>query len=619
MASENLTGEPRFTTLTKEPEIFVRLKSFAKEIISSADYAYKDVVQPFVAAEAVKDLDLAVLRIRRPLADVAVAMRERGWYYPQSAAEKFDSERGFLEGLLRASDALSDLEKNLPEMVTLDFDDLIFDSKVLESALKRLYPQSDVRALSYVDGSFRRKRELVLERRQSENYKKTVDLIREVADEIGIAPPPGWASASTPKKTSKPKSEKQVASKSHQPVILVVGDAVAPTGFTRVTQSIISRLKNDYIFHQLGINYNGDPHDESWKIYPAGLGGEPHGVRRIGELVTRIKPDAILLVNDIWIIAEYLKVLSTLAHKVPVAAYIPIDGEPLAPGLIRQLQPLGRIIVYTDFAARALQSAADSAAAADPNFNLAPIEVIPHGVDTKLFHPLFSLDEDITKGRREVRRALLPDDPNFEDSFIVLNANRNQPRKRIDITIEGFARFALDKPPNVKLYLHMGITDQGWNINELARRFHIADRLIMSHGEAGPPNLTSEQLNRMYNACDVGVNTAEGEGWGLPSFEHAATGAAQIVPGYSGPGSIWNGAAEMLIPTLKIISPGALTDANLIAPETVMFALQSLYENPQLLRERSIAAYNRATESRYNWDEIAASFDLLIKKLIANK
>jgi glycosyltransferase involved in cell wall biosynthesis len=619
MASENLTGEPRFTNPRKEPEIFLRLKSFASEIVVPEGCAYKDVVQPFVAAAALKDLDVAVLKIRRPLADVALAMAQRGWHYPQAAAENLDSERGFIEGLLRACDALHNLEKELPEMETLDFDELISDSKILESALKRLYPKSEIGPLDYIDGSFRRKREIVLERRESENYRKTDDLINKVADEIGIAVPPGWTSVSSGKKIPKPVSKRKKDSKSQKPVVFVVGDAVAPTGFARVTQSIISRLKDDYEFHQLGINYNGDPHDEPWKIYPAKIGDEPHGIRRIGELVTKLKPDAILLVNDIWIIAEYLKVLSTLRHKAPVAAYIPIDSAPVSAALISQLQALDRIIVYTDFAAQTLQSAADAAAAANPNFSLAPVEIIPHGVDTKLFYPLFSLDEDIAKGRRAVRRMLLPGDRSFEDSFIVLNANRNQPRKRIDITIEGFTRFAFNKPPNVKLYLHMGNTDQGWNIIELAKRFQIADRLIMSHGEDGPPNLTSEQLNRMYNACDVGINTAEGEGWGLPSFEHAATGAAQIVPGYSGPGSIWRGAAEMLDPSLKLIAPSVLTVANLIAPETVASALQSLYENPQMLRERSIASYERATESRYTWDAVADSFGSLIEELLAAK
>jgi len=42
--------------------------------------------------------------------------------------------------------------------------------------------------------------------------------------------------------------------------------------------------------------------------------------------------------------------------------------------------------------------------------------------------------------------------------------------------------------------------------------------------------LDDRELNLLYNACDVGLNTASSEGWGMVSFEHAATGAAQIVP-----------------------------------------------------------------------------------------
>jgi glycosyltransferase involved in cell wall biosynthesis len=614
LASNELTNEPRFTTFAKESETFQRLKSFACEAVVQNGYAYKDVVQPFVATEAIKTLDVAVLRIRRPLADIAYAMAERGWFYPQSAAEKFDKERAFIEGLLRGANAIHNLENDLPQIETLDYDDIIFDNKTIDAALKRLYPDAVLNGISYLDGGFQRNREVILERRKSDKYKQTVALINEVADEIKIQPPTGWATKLSKKKPAKTVVTKKTNSK--KPTILVVGDAVAPTGFARVTQSIISRLKVDYDFHQLGINYNGDPHNETWKIYPAGLGGEPHGVRRLAELVTKIKPDAILLVNDIWIIADYLKVLAPLPHKVPVAAYIPIDSEPINANLIRQLAPLDRIIVYTDFAEQTLKSAADSAKAVDSNFNSPPIQVIPHGVDTKLFYPLFSLEEDLTKGRREVRKMLLPNDKSFEDSFIVLNANRNQPRKRIDISIEGFAMFAQDKPANVKLYLHMGTTDQGWNINELAIRYNIAERLIMSHGEPGPPNLTAEQLNKMYNACDIGLNTAEGEGWGLPAFEHAATGAAQIVPAYSGPGSVWNGAAEMLVPTMKVVSPMMLTNANLIAPETVRQSLQSLYENPQLLNERSIAAFRRATEPRYTWDKVADSFGVLLNDLL---
>lgn len=396
------------------------------------------------------------------------------------------------------------------------------------------------------------------------------------------------------------------------PVVLVVGDAIAPTGFARVTQSILSRLHGRYTFYQLGINYFGGAHDEPWTIFPANRAGDVQGIAQLAEAVSTVQPDVILLVNDIWIVDKYLDALSTVSHRAKILAYVPVDADPLPLGSVRGLERLDCLVVYTDYAAHALSAAGAALRAREPSFRLPRTVVIPHGVDVKVFRPLFPLSGDLGEGRRAVRRALLPQDAAFEDSFIVLNANRNQPRKRIDVTVAGFAQFAGDKPANVRLYLHMGMSDLGWNIRELARRYGVGDRLIMSHAEAGPPDLSLGQLNQVYNACDVGINTAEGEGWGLTSFEHAATGAAQIVPGHSGPGSVWADAAELLTPAMRVTTPSTMADAQLIAPQTVAEALERLYRDRALLRRRSLAAYERAISPRYDWDAIAGSFDGLL-------
>ena len=75
----------------------------------------------------------------------------------------------------------------------------------------------------------------------------------------------------------------------------------------------------------------------------------------------------------------------------------------------------------------------------------------------------------------------------LQNGFIVLNANRNQPRKRMDLTMEGFSLFAKDKPENVFLHLHIGLKDIGWDLKYLAKRYQLADRLIYS--TRSTPNL----------------------------------------------------------------------------------------------------------------------------------
>jgi D-inositol-3-phosphate glycosyltransferase len=403
------------------------------------------------------------------------------------------------------------------------------------------------------------------------------------------------------------------------PVVLVVGDAVAATGFARVTTSLIERLKARYQFHQLGINYSGDPHDCDWPIYPAHIGGDPHGVKRIAELVDRIRPDIVLMINDLWIVGDYLRALAKARHRPATMAYVPIDAVPLIPEHVRSLAPLDRIVVYNRFGAEAFQAASRAIQETDLGFRLPPLDVVAHGLDTKTFHPLFPLAGNFVENRQAVRRNLLPHGEAVVDDFIVLNANRNQPRKRIDLTIEGFAIFAAGKPQSVKLYLHMGATDLGWDVVELTRRHGIFDRLMMTHDGAGPPSLSSEQLNLVYNTCDVGINTADAEAWGLPAFEHAATGAAQLVPGHSSQIEIWGGAAELLRPRMQVTIPATLSRVGLIAPDTIAGALQVLYDNPERLLERSAAAYRRATDPAMGWDRAAQQFDGLIGNVLSRR
>jgi D-inositol-3-phosphate glycosyltransferase len=236
-------------------------------------------------------------------------------------------------------------------------------------------------------------------------------------------------------------------------------------------------------------------------------------------------------------------------------------------------------------------------------------------VDTDTFYPLQGNGEHMS-GRLSARKLLFPDATDLDQRFIVLNANRNQPRKRIDTTIRGFALFAQDKPAHVKLFLHMGVEDVGWNVVLLARRYGIEDRILMSSLAKTIQGVSTAQLNRIYNACDVGINTSSAEGWGLPSFEHAATGAAQIVPRHSACAELWDGAAVMLEPAFKVINELVLTDAWLVTPGGVAEALEKLYRNREFLAEMSEKAFRKATRPEYQWGNISERWNALFQQVL---
>ena len=399
------------------------------------------------------------------------------------------------------------------------------------------------------------------------------------------------------------------------PRILVAGDAAVPTGFARVIEGIFKPLVTRYEIHHLGTNYRGDPHGYSWKVYPAELGGDRWGARRIVSLVEKIQPQLIFILNDIWVQSAYMQELKLAKALPPIILYCPVDGGPIDPENIAPLAGVARFVVYTDFGRQQVEEAVQQQREKDPSFNFPGVEIIPHGIDTDTFYPLQG-DSERVSGRLSARMLLFPDATDLNERFIVLNANRNQPRKRIDTTIRGFALFARDKPAHVKLFLHMGVEDVGWNVVLLARRYGIEDRILMSSLAKTIQGVSTAQLNRVYNACDVGINTSSAEGWGLPSFEHAATRAAQIVPCHSACAELWSDAAVMVEPEFKVINEGILTDGWLVTPEGVAEALEKLYGDREFLAEMSEKAFHRATRPEYQWENISERWNALFQQVL---
>ncbi|WP_218082803.1 glycosyltransferase family 4 protein [Anthocerotibacter panamensis] len=396
-----------------------------------------------------------------------------------------------------------------------------------------------------------------------------------------------------------------------RPKILVIGDGNTPTGFGRVVHSILIRLYQTYEIHHLGINHSGDPHDAPWPIYPAGIYGDLYGVDRVPELVEKIRPELVVGIADPWTLTRYAAALHAYQNHVRTIFYLPIEGTPLDPSVAVGLRYIDRLVVYNHFSAETLNEAFRNAALEDPTLSDRLLDIIPHGVDTSVFYPLGD--------RVAAKKQLLPDLPEFYDSFIVLNANRNQPRKRIDLTMKGFALFARDKPKNVKLCLHMGLEGYGWNLTILARRLGLEERLILTSNQPEFAWESVEKLNLIYNACDVGINTSTGEGWGLVSFEHGATGAAQVVPHHSSCAELWQGAAELMEPSFSLTTERVLFAGEYVTPETIAQTLEKLYQNHQLRQERSEQAYIRATDPAYNWDNIARSWAGLFEEVLATR
>jgi D-inositol-3-phosphate glycosyltransferase len=310
--------------------------------------------------------------------------------------------------------------------------------------------------------------------------------------------------------------------------ILYAGDAFVQTGFGRVAEYLLPALAKEHEVHVLATNWHGDYDAEAakYKSYPAmAHGSDPFGSHRIAELVQTIKPDLVWVTNDLWVAINLWGAVKTLRETIPFKffVYTPIDSYGIFPELNGPVSEWDGLATYTEFGKEELLKMGYEK----------PIAVIPHGTDFTKFFPIDPL---------ECRRDLgVP-----EDTFIVFNGNRNQPRKRIDLTIKGFIEFAKDKP-DARLWLNMGAKDMGWELIPLFKRvardvgYDPAGKLILTSPHFSTHNcLPIEQLNKVYNAVDIGLNTCIGEGWGLVNSEHAATGVAQVVPDHTSLKEIFN-------------------------------------------------------------------------------
>lgn len=415
-----------------------------------------------------------------------------------------------------------------------------------------------------------------------------------------------------------PDAQNDLTTRTSPPRLLLLGQADRLTGFGRVLHSLAQELHPAFEIVHFGIDYSGVPIEHGWHILPNHTPTDPFGTVELPTLLAELQPQLIFMCHDPWL---YKVQRATLARHTAAKTvfYCPIDGPPLGPDDLGVLAGLDRLVCYTEYGRQIVTDAFAALAATDPLVELPALAVLPHGVDLTRFYPLGGPQAatSLRQRRQRARAQLFPERPELQDSFIVLNANRNTMRKRIDLTLDAFARFARDKPANVWLYLHMGMHDQGTDVLALAQLYGIADRLLLSTRGARHPTVSDEQLNLIYNACDVGINTASGEGWGLIAFEHAATGAAQLVPDHTGCGELWRDAALLIPATAQLEPPRGGQWQHIVSTAALAELLDQLYSDPRALQQHTLRAYTHATAPRFQWPVIASRWSALLHATLA--
>ncbi len=423
----------------------------------------------------------------------------------------------------------------------------------------------------------------------------------------------------------------------------IIGDAGCPTGFATVTHNLCRELlkTGEFEIEIIGINYDGRPNEWSkeFKIWPARLGGDLLGIGLIPEFWQTFKPDVFMMFQDFWNIPTYIAQCPQDAKGL--VTYYPVDSPNMKGQFALPLSTLAKIMCYTQFGVNeTIRSAKEAwgdvkdhalknqidvfdrfainiSTPVDPFGRSPPLqkqllisawqlkqmhlpesyEIIPHGINLTAFNRL--------PNKFSARKQLhLP-----VKGFYVGNVNRNQSRKRQDLSIRAFAEFHKTHPDS-KLILHcVKVDGQGWDLGQLAKYYQVADSVIFTHELFADQMATEEQLNLLYNTFDVQINTGGGEGWGLTNFEGAAAGIPQIVPEWSATQEIWKDSG-LLIKVASVRHEPAMINTMQAVIDTnhLVELLNECYENPNLVESIGKKCFDVTQRPEYKWEAVAARF-----------
>lgn len=393
--------------------------------------------------------------------------------------------------------------------------------------------------------------------------------------------------------------------------ILWVGDAACTSGFAKATHNILDVVRQENEVTVLGINYLGDSnHGYPYDIYCARVGGDLIGINRITWMCQRVKPQVIVFQNDGWNLPLYVeKLREKLPNgefrypgfaRIPLIAIVAVDGKNFRK---HWLDGISYAIFWTDFALKEAREGGYEG----------PACVIPLGVDTDVYKPMDRKEARLIRG--------MP--PGLDDMFVVGNVNRNQPRKRWDLTIRYFAQWVKDY--NIKdaaLYLHAAPTaDMGVDVQQLVKYYGIGDVVIVVQPEPWDP-LPELRMRHTYCCFDVQVTTTGGEGFGLTTFEGMACGIPQIVPQWSALGDLVDGAAAMVPCTSTALNP-IIPALNVIhgVPDERMFieTLNNFYRFPQYREDFAKAGYEFVQDAKFQWPNVARRFSDAIAEALTSK
>lgn len=396
---------------------------------------------------------------------------------------------------------------------------------------------------------------------------------------------------------------------SDKPTVLAVGLFVPGTGFTRVYESLFARLSSFFTIHWLGIGYKGPVTVyANYTLHPCNVkGGDIYGAYGAAALARELEAASVLLLNDVYLLKNYEQTWLPLKKSgTRLVAYLPLDGQITDASIIKDCLFPDKIVMYSQWAVDEMKTAYTQYSSANTASKLPDISFIYHGVDQNLFMPADEMQQTL------IKQEIFSTQEDAAQAIFILNANRYNERKDLEATIAAFAKALpfCEKP--VYLCLHtpnLPVILQN-KLSGIIANSGCSDRIILN--PLGNEYVSEKALVKLYQACSIGVNTSLGEGWGLISFEHAACGAAQIVPGHTTPAECWKDVALLTDTANPVKLPTNPFQMYQVDADVLTKQIARLVNDNGYRVQMAARCQQHTSAEIFNWEYIAAQWEKML-------
>lgn len=243
------------------------------------------------------------------------------------------------------------------------------------------------------------------------------------------------------------------------------------------------------------------------------------GAEQVKDVIASFKPDICIVYNDMVVITSIVNQLNQIQDRTfKIVAYVDQVYLNQKKFFIEYLNNnVDIVMAFTEYWEENIKEQGIAK----------PLCYLPHGFDKETYFPV---PKNVARSYFSLQ----------DDDFIILNLNRNQPRKRWDICLKAFAELVFRHPDEPIKLLVATTLNGAWNLLEIYERELKKRGLGMDVGLQhlividNPQKLSDEDVNILYNCADIGINTCDGEGFGLCNFEQAALGIPQVLPRLGG-------------------------------------------------------------------------------------